>query len=214
MSAFRGQYMDMVHPSSDVKVADKPNLAGQQSIKTLSPFTPREETLIDAVEKTDTYESPFLSNVEVEKRPLGGLPVDNTNDARDTFDINEFVDLSKPELPADDSGRGELEPELPVGEEIVIEEPENEVSPTFSDEIEPEPALEPEPELKSELETELESEPESEKPIAPFAHAAEPITKPKTKKSSSIWIWIVLFILIAIVGAAAGALIYLMGWLG
>jgi len=242
MSDFRGQYMDMIHPSSDVKVTDKPNLINQPPIKAPSPIAPTKpvETAPspETVKETDTYESPFLSNIEIEKRPLGDSATKNkffniNSDAHDTFDVNEFINLDKPELPADDSGKGELEPELPSGEAVeeVPVEPEPELiesEPTESEIAEPEPTPEEEPEPTFEEESEVVAVAEPTEPTeiikipepiesvgptapeSPFAHASEIASPTPTRKSKSIWMWILIFILITIAGGAIGAIIYLL----
>ncbi|MDR1970264.1 MAG: vitamin K epoxide reductase family protein [Candidatus Nomurabacteria bacterium] len=231
MSKFRGQYMDMVHPSSDVKVADKPNFASERPVKAPSPMIssePDEEVLVDdeiieTIETPevddDTYQSPFLPDVEVEKRPLGGSPAENTKqffgiyDENSPFDINEHIDLSKPELPADDGGKGELEPELPSGEEEVEVASEPEPDPEISKEVfKPfEPATRAAvvntmipPQYKTSETTKLD------KPNSPFEHASDAASPNPARKSISIWVWIILFIGIAAIGAVAGWLIYLM----
>jgi hypothetical protein len=201
MAGFRGQYMDMVHPSSDVHVTDKPNHAGNQPIKEPAPTAPpapEEEIVADIPDKimtetettgnpeTETYESPFLPNIEVEKRPLGVK--NDENDIREAFDINKFIDLSQPKLPADDSGQGELEPELPAGGEIYA----------------------------STALTGAMTAPESKtsEPASPFAHASNGNVATPAKKPFPIWGWLLVFVLLAAAGAATGALIYLSGWLG
>jgi len=223
MSKFRGQYMDMVHPSSDVHVVDKPNHAGEQPVKMSLPTVsvssePEKETLFDAPE-IDTYESPFLPDVEVEKRPLGGS-IDN--DAHDVFDINEFIDLSQIELPADDGGEGELEPALSPGEEngekIVIAE--SELDSESSEKVDSAPrnnvAKSHQPATRNAVintmippqykEPETKQIPQSR---SPFSHAGEAIEHAPTRKPMPVWVWMLLFVLIAIAGAAAGAAIYL-----
>jgi len=226
VNKFRGQYMDMVHPSSDVQLSDKPNHADQLAKSSPPDPTPpepeKEEIPPDTVDDREAYESPFLPNVAVEKRPLGGgSPADNTRqlfgideEAHDTFDINNLVDLSRPELPADDSGKGELEPALPPGDEPGLEsepepaEPEPEPEPLPAPE-EPESTPEPEPEKPEPIPKTPETV--DNQPQAPFAHAAEPAAKPGSKKPH-LWALPIFFVLLAIIGAAIGALIYLSGW--
>lgn len=135
---FRGQFMDMVHPSSDVHVTDKPNHAAERATKieetteveaenpapadealaevftandepveepqleVEADETPHEDEPTEPIETVElaeaeaseqAYESPFLADAKVEKRPLGAMPPTSL-------------------LAADDSGAGELEPEL------------------------------------------------------------------------------------------------------
>jgi hypothetical protein len=230
MTKFRGQYMDMVHPSSDVHVADKLNHAYERPVKEQEPPVspqPEEEIATDVLDEiivedeaaeapeTEAYESPFLPNVEVEKRPLGGdssaedadkQPSGIDNDAHDIFDIDDFIDLSQPELPADDGGKGELEPELPSGDEteMAIAEPESK----------PEPARTTVVNTMITPQYKVTEVTQPSEPSSPFAHASVESTTAVPKRLFPIWGWILVFILLAIVGAAVGALIYLSGWLG
>jgi hypothetical protein len=231
MNQFRGQYMDMVHPSSDVKVTNKPNNAGRKPVVETPPAVssspepePEKQDFFNVPDE-DAYESPFLPNIDVEKRPLGGSPTDeptpppenaapplnNQNSPEEAFDINKYFDLSQPELPADDGGKGELEPELPSNSET--ETNEVETSEIEIDEIET-----ASPVINNMIMPQYEAAPtlEPTKPDSPFAHVSSTasVQPVKTKKASLVWAWIALFILLAIVGVAAGALIYLSGWFG
>jgi hypothetical protein len=217
MSDFRGQYMDMVHPSSDVGVTDKPNNADKQPIKeplsTVSseleqpPIEDQVSETIDTSE-TDIYESPFLPDVEVEKRPLGGSPAENTkqlfgitDETLNSFDINSFIDLDQPELPADDGGKGELVPELPSGEE-------NQET-TTEDQLIESPRPEPHPAVADAIAEPQNNTPLTIEPSSPFAHASDVAHKTPTRKPMPIWLWALIFVLIAAAGVAAGAVIYL-----
>jgi len=243
MNKFRGQYMDMVHSSSDVHVANKPNHAGERPVKEPRPVVndgkssdlpewmgfsgklvkkPSEpemakevdEKVLEApelsLEENDAYETPFLPNVEVEKRPLGGSPAENT---RYLFGIDKDAGTEgstgsdQLKLPADDSGKGELEPELPSGEE-------NETPPA-QPETDSEPKSEPEPEPKRNAIIEPDSliEP-TEEPVTPFSHAIDDAKITSPKKHLPVWGWILIFALIIAVGVGAGVLVFMMGWLG
>ncbi|MCL2280924.1 hypothetical protein FWC31_03510 [Candidatus Saccharibacteria bacterium] len=233
MSNFRGQYMDMVDSSSDVTISNKLNRANvktspaailpksEQEISTNDEITktaPEIDNIDINADATDDYGSPFLSGVEVEKRPLGGSPIENTrqffginddaDDKNDSFDINKLVDLSDPALPADDGGEGELQPALPSGDEeadetAIVAEPELNPEPTpVSRAAIVNTMLTPQ--YKAVKTTNL---PESS---SPFAHASDVANIASAKKARSVWPLILLFVMMALAGVAAGALIYLM----
>jgi|GEM_PF-3370841 len=268
MSKFRGQYMDIVHPSSNVRILDKQNYVNEQSsekepiestenlsepesdkndISSQEAIVEPENTSnelefidIDDEPKTDTYNTPFLPDVGVKKRPLGGLlpaespeqSFDNIDKDKNSFDINELIDLRQLELPADDGGRGELELSLPAGDSA---EDANTTQKSISEE--PKEKAKISNKIDYPLRTNVSEPPKFDTRIAlantmtasqyeasgiaqptemssPFAHASDAAGQNSAKKSLPVWSWILIFVLIAIAGMAAGALIYLSGWLG
>jgi len=138
---FRGQFMDMVHPSSDVKVAEKPNFAqrsnnpfgssnsddpiAQPETEPMEPDNPEPPIQGPVDDNSDesidnSYESPFLPDAKVEKRPLGSLD----------FEVDDrLLSSNEPENDLLSSGTDSGQELLPSGEtdeELLIagEEPE------------------------------------------------------------------------------------------
>ena len=103
------------------------------------------------------------------------------------------------ELPADDGGQGELEPALPA----------NATEPTA-------PAIPTQPDQTATINTMIrpQYQPTDNQPliesVAPFAQAASEAADvvPARRKPLSPWKWILLFLAMAIIGVAAGALVY------
>ncbi|MCL2037569.1 hypothetical protein FWG95_01000 [Candidatus Saccharibacteria bacterium] len=268
---FRGQFMDMVHPSSDVKVAAKPNLAqhsnnpfglskSEEPAAQPAPEKPVEPTEPDNLEPStpesineepdkpadNAYESPFLPDAKVEKRPLGNPD----------FDSNVGLLSDEPDQELLSSGEKDDEL-LTAGEEPEAflsaggENSNPEAAPTDSqpdDQVNPKPT--PIDSDNAEVETTEKQEDQKvdhlprqnaeDAPVgdvrtsiantmimpqykatntaapaeaqSPFAAAAEPMKRTKTKHFP-IWAWILVFILLAVAGAALGAWLYTSGWL-
>lgn len=70
-----GRFMDVVHPSSDMRTATRPTSSEQKTT-----FTAPTAQVVEKNEDTEDWakplESPFLPDAKVEKRPLGGIPVE------------------------------------------------------------------------------------------------------------------------------------------
>ncbi len=142
MRRFRGQFMDMVHPSSDVKNTEKHNLARRSN----NPFAPPssdqatappdaekpgeptessnstssvskpvdEEVEKPAEVEEDAYKSPFLPDAKVEKRPLG---ISSSDANVDLLSIEESdVDL----LPSGEKPDQESLPSGETGDELLV----------------------------------------------------------------------------------------------
>ena len=90
-----GRFMDMVHPSSDMRShpSARPAEARNQSIPPAQP----ELTVLSTVESpawNEPLESPFLADAKVEKRPLGGGEVAAAEASAivDSFDFQGLLD--------------------------------------------------------------------------------------------------------------------------
>jgi hypothetical protein len=91
-----GRFMDMVHPSSDMRsnVTTKPTV---QSIPSSPAQAPQvEQTVPEAPAWNEPLESPFLPDAKVEKRPLGGIAEEAPEPA--SFDFQGLLDESDEEL--------------------------------------------------------------------------------------------------------------------
>ena len=125
----RGQFMDVMHPSSDMKTAAKPVRRDTVVIAPVASATnsmpevkqpaaaPEEEAtsvLSSFPEKApealaEPLSSPFLPDAKPEKRPLGGLAA--------PADIPEAPTNEPAEVPSDDS---DIEKQTPVAEPVVV----------------------------------------------------------------------------------------------
>ena len=91
-----GRFMDMVHPSSDMR-SQAPNTAFENRRERTPEVTP-EATVAETTETpvwNEPLESPFLADAKVEKRPLGGGEVATTaetNVAVSNFDFQGLLD--------------------------------------------------------------------------------------------------------------------------
>ncbi|MDB5162839.1 MAG: hypothetical protein JWN28_446 [Candidatus Saccharibacteria bacterium] len=99
-----GRFMDMVHPSSDMRsrTTDAP---AEKKPEVITPVAPAEPVVAqpqytEPAAWNEPLESPFLPDTKVEKRPLGGgesLPTD-VSAVSDTFDFQGLLDEPDEEL--------------------------------------------------------------------------------------------------------------------
>ncbi|MCL2174143.1 hypothetical protein FWH58_02530 [Candidatus Saccharibacteria bacterium] len=215
MNKTSGQYMDLIDPSSDVKVVDKENRVNQKPSETPAP-EPNEKVLVDVdalqdstsleppkipetpetpeIDDDDAYESPFLRDIEVEKRPLGSS-ADNT---RQLFGI---------------SSDAENQPIVAESEPTPAEPAESPVETIAQETLpEPEPSVAPPITIESTMivpQYETSTVAPTIEPTPPFAHVSEAIDLAPAKKHLSAWIWVLIFIVITVVGIGAGVAAYL-----
>lgn len=240
---FRGRFMDMVHPSSDVKVADKANFApdrqsdksekSESTTETNNIFEPvafsdptksepsestSDDTELDQA-KDEPLKSPFLPGIKVDKRPLSNA--ETMSSTMPDWLQRELNDLSEPELPADDGGSGDLELELPakVSSKTESEENKPELANPVVVELSPSRSIDTRAALENTMiqpQYKANTSNDIDHPSSPYAYASqdETTTTPKDKKHIPVWTWIIIYILLILVGGAVGALIYLSGWLG
>ena len=94
-----GRFMDMVHPSSDMRSQDRG--AAVTSKPVVTPEVTTEESTPDYVETpawNEPLESPFLPDAKVEKRPLGGGEATDKTGITDAFDFQGLLDEPEEEL--------------------------------------------------------------------------------------------------------------------
>ena len=247
---FRGRFMDMVHPSSDVQVSDKANYASDRQTNVAAESAEESDSIFEPVaftESTDSTEpkavdtnptaesdqteetseplnSPFLPVVKVDKRPLGAAEPDTLPE----WLQRGLDELSELELPADDGGKGTMEPELPaevpaepaaVNEPELESEPESEMAQSRVVEVSNSQSLDTRAALENTM-IQPQYKPSSDnniaRPSSPYAYASHDgaTVNAKPKKHIPAWAWIVIYLLLILVGAAVGALVYLSGWLG
>lgn len=241
--AFRGRFMDIVHPSSDVQITDKLNHASDYS----PPFAPQQNEQIkkepasplkkdfaddissvfepmntpESAPINDEFKSPFLPDTKVEKRPLGAP-------ANDTKKLPEWLkEFHQLELPADDGAKGELESQL-LAENPPPTEPENSQPENMAENVPDEPLKieskkpnEDPLDMRAALENtmihpqyKVSENAQMMHPNSPYANSAVGTNGSREKKSIPAWLWILIMALLMVAGSAAGALIYFSGWLG
>lgn len=239
-----GRFMDMVHPSSDMRssspVAARPTTpttpttpAPASRLPEPPRFTQPEAPVKTPVEPTpsaadwsSTLESPFLPDAKVEKRPLGGVEPETPSPL-----LSSLLDEPKEDLlEAPDELRLEattLPDPIDFSPEYTPTEPEKTEQPEVVEEVE---AVENEevapvetPEVKSvatpspeasntpiSITQQYKEQPRAEQESGAIYDTEayhQPITHPAKKRSG--W-WIVLWIFLLIVlGAGAGAAVYL-----
>jgi len=96
-----GRFMDMVHPSSDMrsKASDTPSI-NKPETPVQTPAAPVTPEHVESPAWNEPLESPFLPDAKVEKRPLGGGEAAATAEASsivDSFDFQGLLD--EPEEP-------------------------------------------------------------------------------------------------------------------
>ncbi|MES2630485.1 MAG: hypothetical protein V4611_00830 [Patescibacteria group bacterium] len=224
-----GRFMDMVHPSSDMrsKTNDAPVVPVQAPAQTAQPLeqpAPAQEPAWN-----EPLESPFLPDAKVEKRPLGGA----ANAAViDSFDFQGLLDepdeplLEAPEPqerieasfpdPIDfaetTNTTVEVEPEVTETEPApVIEEPlVEEATPEKIDQIEAEPELiANEPVGPTSITQQYKEQPSSNQESGAIYDTEsyhQPVAVPPKKKPG--WLVFVWIGLLVVLGAGAGWAVY------
>lgn len=95
-----GRFMDMVHPSSDMRSTNGSRPAETKIQLTPTPQPQVMEPVTSAPAWNEQLESPFLPDTKVEKRPLGtfgSAPIE-ANEPVTTFDFQGLLDEPKEEL--------------------------------------------------------------------------------------------------------------------
>ena len=176
--------------------------------------------------QSDPLQSPFLTNVDVEKRPLGtplSKSLDDKEDSGDEIDdLDELLDfdLHQKQLPADDGGKGTLVPALSAGDESYDKkDPEPDRLPRANAQGKPDKdqaqntsaAIDSSMIFQSQRkDSDMDDVLTSDSPFANSAITPKPITRPAAKKKkSSVINWVLMIILLLIAGGATGALVYL-----
>ena len=101
-----GRFMDVVHPSSDMRTrtgyapASEPVASEPRATTFVAPASPEEKEVEDW---SKPLESPFLPDAKVEKRPLGGLP------GAPEFNPEELLEAPEEELKLEEPDEPRLE---------------------------------------------------------------------------------------------------------
>lgn len=213
-----GRFMDVVHPSSDMRGVPSVPARPAQPVVAASVATMPETV---AAETPAPLESPFLPDAQVEKRPLGG----------------ELPTAELPaDVPAEPVAESVVEPASePIPEPVLESEhvsepvlpeaaPEAEIIPTVTEPAAPEavapvqavetaPVAEPTPPVDpvgptsiTPQYTEAPSSAEPSRPIFDTEAYHQPLAHPEKKKSG---VFVVLWIIgLIILGAGLGAVMY------
>lgn len=220
-----GRFMDMVHPSSDMRLNNTSAPAASRPIETPS-VQPVEKQLEEVAETplwNEPLESPFLSDAKVEKRPLGGVPSVENFDFQGLLDEPEEVLLEAPEPQELLEATNMLDPidfaaitpeveavediEVPVVNEIPHVDENTPEQPLVVEEVAQPIVEEPigptsiTPQYKEQLSSNQESG-----AIFDTESYHQAVTPPLKKKSG--WITLVWIIVLIALGAAAGWAVY------
>ena len=219
-----GRFMDVVHPSSDMRSApapfSKPSTPPPTASEPSRPFSQvsggsllsdyelEPDFELSPVRPTDTtsaLETPFLPDAKVEKRPLGGSPTSASSLHLSMFDQPKNTLIEAPDEPL-------LEEHIEGDAyETPAEEPSVETTAAFSESeaehVDIEPVIEPTPPASiSQQYTEQPREEADSGAIYDTEAYHQPLVDTK-KKSSGVWltVWIVV---LALIGAGAGLAFY------
>jgi hypothetical protein len=225
--------LDMVTTSEPKEVETKASVDAEPEVSD-EPKTPEVETSSPLV-------SPFLADAKVEKRPLGGMTVDDDETAIEEpsrapatveEEVKKTVDDPNNQLPVDPSA---VDVQLP--EELHADLMAVESDTTHADmKREHEIAAESMPVAKEEVTSPVVTKPEAKTPEEPQATGPtsipqqyreepstgdqdngsiydtdtyhQPLAHPAQKKSG--WMWVIGIVGILLLGAAAGATLYLL----
>jgi hypothetical protein len=176
-----GRFMDMVHPSSDMR--SRTNEASSpvepRSVATPAPQPVVEEPqYVESPAWNEPLESPFLPDAKVEKRPLGGgeaLPTDKST-VTDSFDFQGLLD--EPDEPLLEAP----EPQERLEATTMPDPIDFATASTTPEEAQPvvgEP--QPEPFKMEEAPVQTEVAPQ---PVQPVVEAPQPITEEPTGPTS------------------------------
>lgn len=213
-----GRFMDIMHPSSDMRTPTS------QAPVINKPEPTHFTEVVKPIENLDTpawnepLESPFLADAKVEKRPLGGTPVEAP---AKTFDFKGLLDEPEEELIEAPEPQERIEaPALPdpidfAQESKPIEEAENIPAELLA--VEKEAPTEPfvatrpveEPTGPTSITQQYKEQPSSTQQSGAIFDTEsyhQPVIKPTHKKPS--WLIIVWILLLVLLGAAAGWAVY------
>lgn len=213
-----GRFMDVVHPSSDMRgpAAVAPRPTATPVVPTAAPASTPAAAITPApvTDWPDPIESPFLPDTKVEKRPLGGEQP--TADASGDVVIPEVAPeaeiiptATEPTAPEAVVPVALEEPEVaPVDEEApkATEEPVVELAPHVTETTESTPVGDGGPTSIHQQYTESASSAEPSRPIFDTEAYHQPLAHPEKKKSG---IFVVLWIIgLILLGAGLGAVMY------
>ena len=214
-----GRFMDIVHPSSDMRSNNnevvRPFEKKPEITPTVEPVA--EPVTYDAPAWNEPLESPFLPDTKVEKRPLGGsglleapepqelLEPLTMPDPIDFAQSQAIIEPNEPEVIITEEPVVEevVELEIPVEPELVVQEQLKQVedlpSPVFVEQ-EPVGPTSITQQYKEQVSTNQESG-----AIYDTESYHQPVTKPVKKSGNLAILWIALLV---VFGAAAGWAVY------
>ena len=223
-----------IAPRQDVPAPRPAALPQQELVQTEPQATPASSVMPDPIDLAsqleavseatpndfnDSFESPFLADAKVEKRPL------NSNQSPEPQDDINLADLSEPSIKEDVSVSGTNVDEPPVTPEVpelssdlvaieAAEKVEGLEATTTSTPIASSDAAAPAPPLGA---TSINQQYTAQPSTGDQSHAAiydaeqypEPVTHPAKKKSG--WLWVVWVVLLLGVGAGGAVVLYNLG---
>ena len=198
-----GRFMDVVHPSSDMRNSPTPERdrttveaessrdelrvperedAGSSSTDMPDPLdfhgfnTDAEQSESEEPKEYTPQESPFIPNAQIEKRPLGGYPTqDDVPAPIATEEITEAVEQPEQESPVPD----EVEPNENT-EDVSKEEVQDNTVESTQQEVEPEPTVEEQSQPEQQPQ-----QPEPEQHTGPVAITQQYKERPSTTDQPS-----------------------------
>jgi hypothetical protein len=217
-----GRFMDVVHPSSDMRTApatpSKPVEAPveqeppksffgpiKKSIFTNKEIEPEfEEEEIPSLSSAPVLDTPFLPDAKVEKRPLGG----SSQTTAQALHLSAFEQPKNTLLEAPDEPLLEDHVEEPLEEEVVQDLPPME-TPHFDEpkQLDVEPVIEATPATSIVQQYTEHQREESDSGAIYDTEAYHQPLAVSAKKSSGLWL-VVWIVVLALVGAGAGLLFY------
>lgn len=228
----RGQFMDMIHPSSDMKSAPKPVrregvvIAPAAAADTSAdiapaslPDTPASKAAPAAAEPSEPtpepQTSPFLPGAKPEKRPLGGTagtgapdPIENAEDTAVKLQTAPVIDTQV--LPEELSSDVLAVESNDLTSKTEIEKPA-EASVEIPQQTAPEPEAEQKPvetpaggSISQQYTEAVSTGDQTSGSIYDTANYHQPIEAAKSTKKASPLKWIILVIVLLIVGGGAG----------
>lgn len=217
-----GRFMDVIHPSSDMRTNTNTTAAPAPIVNKpeVAPVVPTEP---ETPSWTEPLESPFLPDAKVEKRPLGGVATPEPEPA--PFDFQGLLDEPEEELLEAPEPQERLEATTTMPDPIDFAQPKTEVADVPEEvaveSVEQEPAVEKPP-------AEQPAPQPIEEPVGPTSITQQYKEQPSsTQQSGAIydtesyhqpvshvpgkkpsWFIIVWIILLVLLGAGAGWAVY------
>lgn len=225
-----GQFMDVVHPSSDMrrgtlKMPERPAINKSEPVADLSSNptfdNQKSSTTDEAIVKNDAEtdqlvdsesqlpDSPFLSDAKVEKRPLGAFSAVSPEDTADkeTSDVQPaLTDEQIPDDIQDDLQKVESDGLAVNVDEQSVSKKEVEDAIKTVDEDQKTESMPVSTSIVQQYKEKPTTGDQTSGSIYDTESYHKPLVKPAGKKSG--WLWVVWIILLLVVGAGAGAGFY------
>jgi len=234
-----GRFMDMVHPSSDMRSAspspEPSSVVQPRATDVHTPTKPSEETVRPSARKEDAtlpeIDSPFLPDTKVEKRPLGGsltsdtpAPIQQVPEDITSMQETEPNEVSGTSLQSPEEGLAEVQvqdntpPEEPVveysDEERVasdIASIEHEVLPSAGQDVSQEAVVSQEKPVADSIQQQYQEAPTAAQESGAIydTEAYHQAFAPATKNGTNVWLILLWVGGLLVMGAAAGVAVYL-----